>query len=831
MKTAERPAGRPGAAGSASSLHEGALRALSGGDLETARRLVEDGLRLARTVPLPGEQAAFQALSALLWFHDEEPARAFAELDTALSELPLDGSATPEAAARLYGQRAYLSFRLGCYDEGLADSEAALAALAVVGDAVAAAGSIEARIRSNRGLAHMYAGHYLEAKEDLERALSLHRGAAERLKAAQVLDNLGCLAALVADFPTALGHFDEALAEHRLLGQLGEHVVVDRAELLMAARLYPEARVALVEAVEVLEKGGLSADAAEARLHLAEACLRAGDEEAAREAADGARDAFERQERTSWAVKAEEILARIERTRCERRGEELAVWESARRSAVLLEAAGWHVDALEARVAAGRAATRAGRPDLVLDVLGAFTAPGTGLSVSAPALERTLFAHARALGLAAMGRRRDALATVEDGLAAAEADRSGWQEDGAGRAGGLVTEELRETGLSLLVAAGNPERVLAFAESSRREAVPARTPESSLGSPPEEDLLYFLLHDGGLSAVAVDGDGARLRRLGPHRDVARAVASLRFAMSELSRPARRTSAPHAGMADLLRRSISELEDLLVLGELSPGTAPLVIVPAGALWDLPFGALRTFAEREFVLAPSLARAARPPRSRPHRRVLVVAGPDLEGAEGEAASVASSYPCAAVSLLSPGSSTVASLLEGLGRCDLAHLAVHGRFRADNPSMSSLVLSDGEVTMHELSGLEERPSCVVLSACEAGRVEVDRGSTSGPVSSLLAPAGGRGAHRVVAPVVQVADREMPPLAAALHRLLAAGHEPEAALKALRRCSSPLGEIGDEEFVRGAGRRALCLASFVVHRAALGAGVGEPKEGELCS
>lgn len=805
MRAVERERERPRAA-EAAALHERALTALSAGDLRTARRLVEDGLALSAPASLAGEWSALQALSALLWFHAEQPARAFAELAGALGELPAEAPSAREAAARLYGQRAYLSFRLGSYDEGLSDSDSALFALQAGRDEIEAADSIEARLRSNRGLAEMYAGHYAEARADLERALELHRKAGERLKAAEVLDNLGCLATLLADYPAALRSFDEALAEHRRLGVPSEHVVVDRAELFMTARLYPEARAALAEAVELLEEGGLATDGAEARLLLAEASLLDGDAGAARTAAEEARSAFERQERAAWAVRAEEVLARIERDVRAARSDVLAVCESARRSAVMLEAAGWHLEALEARVAAARAARRAERSDLVLDVVGAFTAPGAGLAATAPPLERAFFAHARALGLEAMGRRRDALTVLEEGMRAA-LEPAEWQHAGGRRPHGLVAEEMRETGFGLVAATGDPDRVLAFARRATLERSEGEAAEAG-----DERLLFFFVHGGALSVVVGEGEERRLVRLGPAEEVARATASLRFAMSELAQPGRRRLSADA--PGLLRRSLAELEELLELGDLVARISPLRIVSAGPLSDLPWAALPSLARREFVLTPGVG-TGRPIGAPARERILVVAGPNLAGAALEAAEVAVAYEGREVSVLSSGAATVAALLSGLGRCDVAHLALHGRFRADNPAMSSLVLSDGEVTMHELSRLGTRPSCIVFSACDAGRTEGAGDGNTGAAASLLAAGGGADRH-VIAPLVPVSDRAMPQVAAALHRRLARGDEPQTALARVRQCSPTLSEVIEDAGRTAEAEVAVALASLVVHRGA---------------
>jgi len=60
-------------------------------------------------------------------------------------------------------------------------------------------------------------------------------------------------------------------------------------------------------------------------------------------------------------------------------------------------------------------------------------------------------------------------------------------------------------------------------------------------------------------------------------------------------------------------------------------------------------------------------------------------------------------------------------------LAHVAAHGTFRADNPQFSSLHLADGPLTVYDLERIVRPPEWIVLSACEAGRSEAIRATSS--------------------------------------------------------------------------------------------------------
>ncbi len=394
-----------------------ALACIQLGELDEARQQVTAGLAIASSTPLPRQLGELQATSALLWFHAELPDRALNELDAALDGLEardtLDRETALEAAAPLYGQRAHLLFRLGRYEEGLADTDRALATLS--GSRAGGTETIEARVLSNRAIAHIYRGCYAPAMVDLARALDLHSDAGAELLVAQVLHNLGFVATRLGDVPLALRRFDEALVAYVRLGLPTHQLMVDRCELLTMARLIPEARRAAAEAADALEKAGLAADAADARLSLAEACMADQDLPAAVEAAAEAELAFERQGRHAWAVLARDVQERVHRAGL---AEPLTVHASASRSVAALEGAGWHLGALDGRVAAARAALAAGRSDLAraaLQDIAAGAGTGTG-AVEPPVAERVLRMHAAALERLAIGQPGAALDALRQGL-------------------------------------------------------------------------------------------------------------------------------------------------------------------------------------------------------------------------------------------------------------------------------------------------------------------------------------------------------------------------------------------------------------------------------
>ncbi len=149
-----------------------------------------------------------------------------------------------------------------------------------------------------------------------------------------------------------------------------------------------------------------------------------------------------------------------------------------------------------------------------------------------------------------------------------------------------------------------------------------------------------------------------------------------------------------------------------------------------------------------------------------RVVLVAGPGLPGAAAEVESLAAIHPAAV--LLTPPDSTAEVVADALAGADLAHLACHGTLRADNPMFSSLLLSDGPLTVQELYARGLAPHRLILAACESGaQVSYAGDEVLGFVSALLA----RGTAGILASTAVVPDVEAVGLMTAVHRGLVRG------------------------------------------------------------
>jgi hypothetical protein len=336
-------------------------------------------------------------------------------------------------------------------------------------------------------------------------------------------------------------------------------------------------------------------------------------------------------------------------------------------------------------------------------------------------------------------------------------------------------------------------------------------------------LVEYGILDGELLAVVLEPRRTRLVRLAQLDRVRYEADALLFALRRLARPGAPASlAAFRASADAGLRRLAELL-LHPLG--LERDAPLVVVPPTDLQRLPWPALHP---APVAVAPSgsfWARTARPAHPRPdgawrddgpgqaeatgrpdgagrpggpghpepaerlggpgyHKGpgqppggVVLVAGPDLPGAAAEIEVLRSLHDRPTV--LAPPASTVRAVAEALDGAALAHLACHGRLRADNPTFSSLQLSDGPLTVHELHLRGLAPRRMILASCESGAdVSYEGNEMLGFVSALIA----RGTAGLVASSVMVPDLEAVPLMRALHAHVAAGATLAGALHAAR-------------------------------------------------
>ncbi len=293
-------------------------------------------------------------------------------------------------------------------------------------------------------------------------------------------------------------------------------------------------------------------------------------------------------------------------------------------------------------------------------------------------------------------------------------------------------------------------------------------------------LLSLVDVDGRLwAAVAASGD-VTIHDLGPAGVMRRAVDEILVGLRRVVR-ARTPASGQAARAGV-EASVREMDGAfaaVIAGRLGD-CAHLVIAPTPGLLPAPWHALGSVGERGCSVVPSVTLWLRDGSSADRDGdVVVVCGPDLPGAARELTCVERAHG-AATALAHPRAAVVdvAAALEGAA---LAHLACHGRIRVDNPSFSSLRLSDGDLTLLDVERLRRPPRVVVLSACDVGAATTLPGQE---LRGFLSAALTAGTRAVVASAVPVHDEATVDLMAAFHGGLARGLRLGDALRAAQEC-----------------------------------------------
>ena len=232
---------------------------------------------------------------------------------------------------------------------------------------------------------------------------------------------------------------------------------------------------------------------------------------------------------------------------------------------------------------------------------------------------------------------------------------------------------------------------------------------------------------------------------------------------------------------------------------------VVLVPQGALFLLPYAALRDAQGRALidahtiVVAPSIQTLARlPPRRSARRADALVAGnplsadirigrtgtqvlrsPPLPGAEREAGAIAELLQTRP---LIGREASRAAIVQRLPSADVVHLATHGTaedVRGDGvPGALVLTASgrdDGLLTTSDLMALQLRADLVVLSACNTGLGSVHSEGVIGMSRAFLAT----GARSVVVSLWSVSDQPTTELMQEFYRSLEMAPNKAAALR----------------------------------------------------
>jgi tetratricopeptide (TPR) repeat protein len=541
-----------------------------------------------------------------------EPAQASREIDAAVEDL--EGV----QAWRARVQRAAILQELGRDDAALEELRRTLPALRQAGEAEWAA-----RALSNRSLIHAGRRAFGAAEADLLDARRLCLDHDLDLLAAFAEQNLGCVKAKRGDVPVSLRHFEAAEERYRRLGVVEASLLVDRAGVLLSVRLLDEARATAEAAVAAYEQQRRDVHLPEAQLLLSTVALVQGDTATAIASAGAAAGGFRRLGRTNSLA-----LARFASMQAQVAGDPRAV-DPARASRVAdeLEAAGWEVPGLEARVLAGRMALDQGRRTAARRHL----ARASRARLAGPAEARARAWLAEALLRSADGHRAAAQSALRAGLRIVEDHQATL---GASELRAHVSVQrgaLARTGLRMALEDRHPRRALWWAERSRASALrlrPARPPDhpelardladlrstmAEIGeargegrpadalvahqvllerrirdrcrtleggddggqrragrSVPEltellgdAALVEYVALEGELHAVTVVGGRTRLHALGRADGIGQALTHVPFALHRLVKPRAGAVGREAAAVAVLQRAAAAFDDLLL----------------------------------------------------------------------------------------------------------------------------------------------------------------------------------------------------------------------------------------------------------------------------
>jgi len=734
---------------------------------------------------------------------------------------------------RVLHRRGIALWTLGQNDAALEDFRQAISVLQRADDRVWTARALE-----GRGLVHLAIGSPGSADADFVAAGRLFAEARQDLEAVRTVLNRGVAASRSGDLPAALSFFDEAAARYRRLNVPTLDLTVDRCDALLAAGLTTEALAEADEAIRDIEQTrGRSTKKAELLLTAANCALAAAQPQGALDRAQGAYRLFRSQQNAWGEAHARLALVQARYARGPVAGRLL---HAASEAADRLEELG-SSEATQAHLLAGRLALELGRRVDADHHLGAAAqgrrrgpAMGRANGWLAEALRAGAAAHPRRM-LAACRRGLEVLddhrltlgaselraqATARGGELAALAQRNAiwahrprallaWTE--RWRATALTVPSVRpsvdeelNTGLAAL------REVTSRLEEARQQGTPAGDLQReqlrlegvvrarSLHAPGMGDIgrtvidvaelleklgdaqLVEIVDVDGILYVLVCGDG-RVRQFtaGRTQDAIKAVDFARFALRRLAR-GRAGDDPDSALA-ILKAVGPDLQDAILgpaAGRLSD--RPVVVVPPGKLHAIPWALLPALGDRVFSVAPSAqawlrAQAAQPPS---RRHVALARGPGLITDGAEVPLIAKLYDD--VTELSDGDATASGVLSAIDGAWLAHIAAHGRFRADSPMFSSLHLHDGPLTVYDFEQLRRAPFRLVLSSCDSGVLApVGADELLGLVSSLL-PLGTAG---IIAGVVPLNDHAVVPLMVNLHHHLRAGQSLAESLCRVRR------------------------------------------------
>ena len=797
------------------------------GDVEAGVRELRSALRLARRA---GSQEREAEVLGSLGVALAYAGRTAAGLACFSRAIQLSGGGL--ITGRALHLRSMALWTLGRFTAALDDSRQAVSVFQRAGDWVWAA-----RALNTRGLIYLALGSLARADADFVAAGRLYDETGQELASAHAVLNRGAVVFRLGDLPAALSFLDEAAARYRLLNVPAPALSYERCLVSLAAGLVSDALAEADAAVREIEQArGRSTKKAELLLMAANCALAAGRPQAGLDQAQAAYRLF-RSQQSAWGQAHAGLVLAQARYRAGTTSPRLL--RQASQVVIQLEVLG-SSEATQAHLLAGRVALDLGRrPDADRHLSAAARSRrrgpamarasgwlGEALRAEAAAEPRRLLAACRR-GLEVLDEHRFTLgaselraqATAHGGELAALAQRHAAQ---ARRPRAFLAWAERWRATALAVPAVRPSAdaelnaglarlrgVTRRLEEARRDGKPtgalqreqvrlegkvrARSLQArGAAGPGRADIdvaeLLDRLGTGQLVEI-VDVDGVlhvlvgkagqvRQFTAGRTEDAVRAADFARFGLRRLAR--RRPGDDPDSARAILKAAGPDLQDAILgpaAGHLGEGA--VIVVPPGKLHTIPWALLPVLGGRSFSVAPSAGawmRADAAP-SPGRRHVTLARGPGLVSDGAEVPLVAELYDD--VTVLSGGEATAGRVLSALDGAWLAHIAAHGRFRADSPLFSSLRMHDGPLTVYDFEQLRRAPYRLVLSSCDSGVLApVGADELLGLASSLL-PLGTAG---IIAGVVPLNDHAVVPLMVGLHQHLKAGQSLAESMHSVR-------------------------------------------------
>jgi tetratricopeptide (TPR) repeat protein len=807
-------------------LHERGVAATARGAPAAGAALLRDGLRTLGWPTAVGDQSLVARLLISLAHAEAEQGRLHVGLDLLDVAAPLVAGADRGVCDQ---QRGLLLLRGGRFAAARECFDVALPLLAA-----GAHRDIEARTFLNRGVALQATGRIALARRDFQRCVTLAAAAGLPGLAIKAEHNAGYCDFLEGDIPAALRAYanaEQALADEPGLVAI---VLVDRARAVLGAGLVREAERDLDRAIELFAKQKLRQDQAEAELARAHASLAAGDNIAAASWARVARARFLRRGNQTGAALAALVLLRVQldkaRVRRDLPAAAAALAATLRRAGLgddadLATFVGVRALIARAELSAAEVALPSGLHGLApveLRLIARLAAAELGVARGRLDLARrevnaglaTLHAHRSRMGsldlqvgtlspaleLAALGVRlawqsgsaRRIYAATEQARAQTLRIRS-VRPVADVRLAALIAELRQVRARSRQIALSGDEPDTALRTRSREleglvrrhdwETAGSRHTERVTSLPRVVDelerrdaVMISLVESGGqLGAIVVAPRARRTATLvtvGPAARTTEAARRVRADVDMLASRRLPRELDHS-VRESLATNLACLGAVIAQVESAAYAhheGQLVVIPVGAWWLLPWGALPGLRSRPVAAAPSATSWARGCAdeslrgARSRGAAVVVGGPDLVAASPEVAAVAACYDHPSV--MNGEAATVAATLQAMDGADTVHIAAHGEHDPDNGLFSRIWLSDGPMMAYDVQHLAKSPRHVVLAACDAGRAAVHPGDDLIGFASALLHAGTR---TVIASVARVTDEAAQRVMTGYHRGLA--------------------------------------------------------------